>query len=98
MARQDERISCLFLVNMTQVLEPVVWSLTGGSPGAAEDFPIQKRWGQEISLALCVRADGELGAWECRRWELSPNSWRQSRHRGKNNWRRCLEKRAGRNK
>ena len=28
MARQDERISCLFLVNMTQVLEPVVWSLT----------------------------------------------------------------------
>ena len=28
LARQDERISCLFLVNMTQVLEPVVWSLT----------------------------------------------------------------------
>ena len=28
MARQDECISCLFLVNMTQVLEPVVWSLT----------------------------------------------------------------------
>ena len=28
MARQDERISCLFLVNTTQVLEPVVWSLT----------------------------------------------------------------------
>ena len=28
MARQDERISCLFLVNMTQVLETVVWSLT----------------------------------------------------------------------
>ena len=26
--RQDERISCLFLVNMTQVLETVVWSLT----------------------------------------------------------------------
>ena len=24
----DERISCLFLVNMTQVLETVVWSLT----------------------------------------------------------------------
>ena len=28
LARQDEHISCLFLVNMTQVLEPVVWSLT----------------------------------------------------------------------
>ena len=28
LARQDERISCLFLVNMTQVLETVVWSLT----------------------------------------------------------------------
>ena len=28
LARQDECISCLFLVNMTQVLEPVVWSLT----------------------------------------------------------------------
>ena len=28
MARQDERISCLFLVNITQVLETVVWSLT----------------------------------------------------------------------
>ena len=28
MARQDERISCLFLINMTQVLETVVWSLT----------------------------------------------------------------------
>ena len=28
LARQDERMSCLFLVNMTQVLEPVVWSLT----------------------------------------------------------------------
>ena len=28
MARQDEHISCLFLVNMTQVLETVVWSLT----------------------------------------------------------------------
>ena len=28
LARQDERISCLFLVNMTQVLEPVIWSLT----------------------------------------------------------------------
>ena len=28
MARQDERISCLFLVNMTQVLETVVRSLT----------------------------------------------------------------------
>ena len=28
MARQDELISCLFLVNMTQVLETVVWSLT----------------------------------------------------------------------
>ena len=28
MARQDERMSCLFLVNMTQVLEPVVGSLT----------------------------------------------------------------------
>ena len=28
MARQDERISYLFLVNVTQVLEPVVWSLT----------------------------------------------------------------------
>ena len=28
LARQHERISCLFLVNMTQVLEPVVWSLT----------------------------------------------------------------------
>ena len=28
MARQDECISCLFLVNMTQVLETVVWSLT----------------------------------------------------------------------
>ena len=29
LARQDERMSCLFLVNMTQVLEPVIWSLTG---------------------------------------------------------------------
>ena len=28
LARQDERMSCLFLVNMTQVLEPFVWSLT----------------------------------------------------------------------
>ena len=28
LARQDELISCLFLVNMTQVLETVVWSLT----------------------------------------------------------------------
>ena len=28
LARQDECISCLFLVNMTQVLETVVWSLT----------------------------------------------------------------------
>ena len=28
LARQDERISCLFLVNMTQVLETVLWSLT----------------------------------------------------------------------
>ena len=28
LARQDERMSCLFLVNMTQVLEPLVWSLT----------------------------------------------------------------------
>ena len=28
LARQDGCISCLFLVNMTQVLEPVVWSLT----------------------------------------------------------------------
>ena len=28
LARQDERISCLFLGNMTQVLETVVWSLT----------------------------------------------------------------------
>ena len=28
MARQDECTSCLFLVNMTQVLETVVWSLT----------------------------------------------------------------------
>ena len=28
LARQDERISCLFLVNITQVLETVVWSLT----------------------------------------------------------------------
>ena len=28
LARQDERISYLFLVNVTQVLEPVVWSLT----------------------------------------------------------------------
>ena len=28
LARQDEHISCLFLVNMTEVLEPVVWSLT----------------------------------------------------------------------
>ena len=27
LARQDECISCLFLVNMTQVLETVVWSL-----------------------------------------------------------------------
>ena len=33
LARQDERMSCLFLVNMTQVLEPVVWSLTGSIPG-----------------------------------------------------------------
>ena len=28
LARQDEHISCLFLVNTTQVLETVVWSLT----------------------------------------------------------------------
>ena len=28
LARQDEHISCLFLVNMTQVLETVIWSLT----------------------------------------------------------------------
>ena len=28
LARQDERISYLFLVNMTEVLETVVWSLT----------------------------------------------------------------------
>ena len=28
LARQDECISCLFRVNMTQVLEPVIWSLT----------------------------------------------------------------------
>ena len=28
LARQDERTSYLFLVNVTQVLEPVVWSLT----------------------------------------------------------------------
>ena len=28
LARQDERISCLFLLNMTEVLEPIVWSLT----------------------------------------------------------------------
>ena len=28
LARQDECISCLFLVNMTQLLETVVWSLT----------------------------------------------------------------------
>ena len=28
LARQDERISCLFLGNMTQVLETVIWSLT----------------------------------------------------------------------
>ena len=28
LARQDECMSCLFLVNMTQVLEPIVWSLT----------------------------------------------------------------------
>ena len=34
MARQDERMSYLFLVNMTQVLEPVVLSLT-----AASSFP-----------------------------------------------------------
>ena len=27
MARQEECITCLFLVNMTQVLETVVWSL-----------------------------------------------------------------------
>lgn len=69
----------------------------GGSPGAAEDFPRQKRWEQETSLALCVRSDGEMGAWGSRRWELSPNSQRQRGHRGKNNWRRCLEKKARKN-
>ena len=41
MARQDERISCLFLVNMTQVLETVVWSLTAGRPA----YPVlSERW------------------------------------------------------
>ena len=38
LARPDELISCLFLVNMTQVLETVVWSLTlGPSQGDSEN-------------------------------------------------------------
>ena len=36
LARQDERMSCLFLVNMTQVLEPVIWSLTKMSANLTE--------------------------------------------------------------
>ena len=39
LARQDERISCLFLVNMTWVLETVFWSLT---------LPTKKKWMKSI--------------------------------------------------
>ena len=46
LARQDERISCLFLVNMTQVLETVVWSLTeswwrSGNSGVLQSMGLQ---------------------------------------------------------
>ena len=47
LARQDERISCLFLANMTQVLETTVWSLTVtlrvGSGNQGWSYPVGER-------------------------------------------------------
>ena len=63
----------------------------GGSPGAAEGPPTQKRWGQEASLGPGCEVRWGAGSLGVRRWELPPSSRRQRGHREQ---RRCLEQRA----
>ena len=51
LARQDERISCHFLVNMTQVLEPGFWSLT--VPSLADGRWIPSTFISSIISIIC---------------------------------------------
>ena len=59
LARQDERISCLFLLNMTEVLEPIVWSLTilymfqCHSPKSCHPLPLPQS-PKDCSIHLCI--------------------------------------------
>ena len=55
LARQDEHVSCLFLVNMTQVLETVVWSLTDPWVGK---IPWKRAW-QPTPVLLPGESNGQ---------------------------------------